>query len=97
MDRTKISKNLIALRGEKSREEVAFSIGISASALSMYETGQRIPRDEIKLKLAEYYGVDVQSIFLSNRYTKCEQNGGNSLRQSRKDSNNVQVSIKRRL
>ena len=63
MDRTKISKNLIALRGEKSREEVAFSIGISASALSMYETGQRIPRDEIKLKLAEYYGVDVQSIF----------------------------------
>ena len=47
MDRTKISKNLIALRGEKSREEVAFSIGISASALSMYETGQRIPRDEI--------------------------------------------------
>ena len=63
MDRTKISKNLIALRGEKSREEVAFSIGISASALSMYEAGQRIPRDEIKLKLAEYYGVDVQSIF----------------------------------
>ena len=63
MDRTKISKNLIALRGEKSREEVDFSIGISASALSMYETGQRIPRDEIKLKLAEYYGVDVQSIF----------------------------------
>ena len=63
MDRTKISKNLIALRGEKSREEVAFSIGISASALSMYETGQSIPRDEIKLKLAEYYGVDVQSIF----------------------------------
>ena len=63
MDRTKISKNLIALRGEKSREEVAFSIGISASALSMYETVQRIPRDEIKLKLAEYYGVDVQSIF----------------------------------
>ena len=63
MDRTKISKNLIALRGEKSREEVAFSIGISASALSMYETGQRIPRDVIKLKLAEYYGVDVQSIF----------------------------------
>lgn len=63
MDRTKISKNLIALRGEKSREEVAFNIGISASALSMYETGQRVPRDEIKLKIAEYYGVDVQSIF----------------------------------
>ena len=61
MDRTKISKNLIALRGEKSREEVAFSIGISASALSMYETGQRIPRDEIKLKLAEDDGVGVQA------------------------------------
>lgn len=63
MDRTKISKNLIALRGEKSREEVAYNVGISASALSMYETGQRIPRDEIKLKIADYYGVDVQSIF----------------------------------
>lgn len=63
MDRAKISKNLIALRGEKSREEVAYNIGISSSALSMYETGQRVPRDEIKLKIAEYYGVDVQSIF----------------------------------
>lgn len=63
MDRAKISKNLIALRGEKSREEVAFKVGISVSALSMYETGQRVPRDEIKLKIAEYYGVDVQSIF----------------------------------
>jgi len=29
----------------------------------MYELGYRVPRDEIKMKLADYYGVTVQSLF----------------------------------
>ena len=86
MDRAKISKNLIALRGEKSREEVAYNIGISSSALSMYETGQRVPRDEIKLKIAEYYGVDVQSIFLTKEYTLREPTGGDNQWRTTKQS-----------
>lgn len=58
-------KKLIKLRGNKSREEVADRIGISVSALQMYENGQRIPRDEIKVKLANFFGVTVQELFLT--------------------------------
>lgn len=65
MDRKKIAEKLIAMRGEKTQAEVAKSIGISKSSLAMYETGQRVPRDEIKLALANYYGATIQDIFFS--------------------------------
>lgn len=48
---------------KKSREEVASAIGISTSALAMYENAMRIPRDETKIKIAKYYGRSVQEIF----------------------------------
>lgn len=60
---TKIGERLIMLRGNKPQSEVAKAVGISNSALSMYECGERIPRDSIKVKLANYYGKTVQSIF----------------------------------
>ena len=53
------------LRGSKSQENVAKDLGISLSALAMYETEQRMPRDEIKVKLANYYNRTVQFIFFS--------------------------------
>ena len=52
MNRKAIAKRLILLRGERSREEVAKACGISISALAMYEQGERIPRDDIKIKIA---------------------------------------------
>ena len=55
------------LRGKKSQSEVAKAIGIATSTLGMYETGQRIPRDGIKIALAKYYGTTVQKIFLPVR------------------------------
>ncbi|AKR35039.1 helix-turn-helix transcriptional regulator [Bacillus cereus] len=66
MNKQLIAKNLITLRSEKTREEVAESVGISVSTLQMYENGQRIPRDEIKVKLANFYGATVQSIFFDS-------------------------------
>ena len=63
MNYERVAKNLINLRNEKSREEVARAVGISVSTLQMYENGQRIPRDNIKIKLANFYGVTVQTIF----------------------------------
>ena len=59
----KISERLTQLRGDRSREEVAKAIGISVSAISMYENGERIPRDSIKIKLAAYFNKSVQEIF----------------------------------
>ena len=63
MDKKTIGKRLVHLRGEKSRIAVAEAIGVSVSALQMYENGDRIPRDEIKVRIAEYYGQTVGSIF----------------------------------
>lgn len=62
-----IGERLVELRGNRTQEEVAKSIGISSSALSMYETGERIPRDPIKIELAKYYKRSVQSIFFSSK------------------------------
>lgn len=58
-----IAQRLIELRGSKSREEVAKEVGVSVSAISMYENGERVPRDAIKIRLAKFYGKTVQEIF----------------------------------
>lgn len=67
MNAEAIGKRLIALRGKRLVKDVAKALGISASALSMYETGQRIPRDEIKIRLARYYDRTVDSIFFTEQ------------------------------
>jgi len=63
MDIDAIKKRLVNARGDRSQTEVAKGVGISSSALSMYEAGERIPRDEVKEALAEYYGLTVGFLF----------------------------------
>mgnify|MGYP002649529635 FL=1 len=63
MDSEKIAKTLIELRGERPRSEVATALGVSVSALAMYETGARIPRDETKRKIAQFYDKSIEEIF----------------------------------
>lgn len=58
-----IGERLFHLRGEISREKLAMAVGVSVSAIAMYENGERIPRDAIKIKLANFYGKSVQEIF----------------------------------
>jgi putative transcriptional regulator len=62
-----IGTKLKALRIMKksTQQEAAANIGITKSALAMYERDERIPRDEIKIRIADYYGESVQSIFFS--------------------------------
>ena len=60
-----IAKKLIELRGERTREEVAKAIGVSVSAVGMYENGERIPRDFIKIRIAKYYNRSVEEIFFA--------------------------------
>lgn len=69
-----IGKRLIHLRGERSREQVCSDVGISLSALQMYENGKRIPRDETKVILANYYNTSVQDLFFAGVYTIREHN-----------------------
>lgn len=65
MDKTKIAETLKKLRGKKTQEEVSKALNLSVSAISMYEQGNRIPRDEIKVRIAEYYGKSVKYIFFN--------------------------------
>ena len=55
------------LRGDRTREEVAQSVRISVSALTMYELGQRNPRDDVKCALADFFGVRVSDIFFPEK------------------------------
>lgn len=63
MDAKKIGAKLKELRGDRRINKVAEDLGISPSALSMYENGERIPRDVIKIKIADYYGQPISDIF----------------------------------
>lgn len=62
-DLEKMGKRLTSLRNEKSLEMVAGAIGTSVSALKKYEQGVRIPRDEIKIRLSNYYKTSIDKIF----------------------------------
>ena len=63
MDTSKIAARLVALRGSKTQVEVAKALGIGQSTYAMYESGKRIPTDEIKMKIAKYFNCTVQDIF----------------------------------
>lgn len=63
VDSKVIGARLRNLRGKKKAEEVSKAVGISNSALCMYERGERIPRDEVKVRLAQYYGQSIEALF----------------------------------
>ena len=63
MNKKEIASRIRTLRGGRSVREVASGIGISPSALCMYEAGARTPRDDIKIRMAEYFGVSVDALF----------------------------------
>lgn len=62
------ANKLKQLREEKgiSQLELSKNIGVSPSSITMYEQGERVPRDYVKIKIAEYFGVTVESIFFDN-------------------------------
>ena len=65
VDGIRIGKRIKELRTQKGMTAVALgaAFGTSASAINMYECGQRVPRDDMKIKIAEYFGMSVESIF----------------------------------
>lgn len=59
------NEKLRELRGKRKREEVARAIGITPRALQSYELGDRVPSDDVKIRLANYYKRSVQYIFFN--------------------------------
>ncbi len=66
---TEIGTRLRRLRGDRTIEKVSEDTGLGRSALTMYELGNRIPRDEAKLILADYYNVSVDRLFFAQTFT----------------------------
>lgn len=66
------AEKLVKARGMIPRETVAKAVGVSVSAISMYENGARVPRDEVKVKLADYYNTSVQDLFFSRDVTNSD-------------------------
>jgi len=71
MNREIMAANLKLLRKRRNETqiEVAKAVGVSGGAYGMYETGERIPRDEVKAKLSDHFGVTVQAIFFDGALT----------------------------
>lgn len=65
-------KKIMLLRGNKTQDETAKALGIATSTLAMYETEKRVPRDEIKIRIAKYFNKTVQEIFFE---TECHERG----------------------
>ena len=61
-----IGQRVRELRGKRGFRSTAAQLGISSSSLAMYERGERIPRDEVKSKIAKFYGQTVQVIFFDD-------------------------------
>ena len=59
-------EKLKELRGNKSQDEIAKAIGITKSSWAMYERNERVPRDEVKIRIADYFHKSVQEIFFGN-------------------------------
>ena len=68
MQAEKMAAKIRALRAERklTQKEAADIICISVSAWAMYEAGERIPRDEVKMRIAKLFNTSVQNIFFSN-------------------------------
>jgi transcriptional regulator with XRE-family HTH domain len=57
-----LSKKLVTLRGKQTQQEVADAIGISRARYSHYETGRSEPDIATIVKIANYFGVTVDSL-----------------------------------
>lgn len=53
------------LRGDNTQEEIAAALGITKSSWAMYERDERVPRDEVKVRISNFFGVSVQELFFN--------------------------------
>ena len=60
-----IGERLRTLRGSRTQKEVSDAIGVTAMAISLYERGERVPADDIKVALARYFNSTVEAIFFT--------------------------------
>ena len=74
LDARVIGDRLRQLRGDRTQAAVAEAVGVTDMAISQYEAGIRVPSDEIKLRLADFYGVGIERLFFIRKF-KEEKDG----------------------
>ena len=52
------------LRGERSLTEIGKRLGMSGNYVSSVEKGRLVPSDNYILLIADYYGIDVDDLFI---------------------------------
>ena len=68
-----IGEKLATLRNDRNltQKELGIEVGVSTASIAMYELDERVPRDEIKKRIANFFGKTVQEIFFySNVHLK---------------------------
>lgn len=66
MNRQEIGKRLRELRGSRTLEDVAKALNVTPMAVSLWERGERVPSDDIKIKIAAFYQESVTAIFFAD-------------------------------
>lgn len=70
MDKLKKSttSKITALREKNniSKRTLAEALGVSINTIDSYEQGERVPRDEMKVKISKYFNVSVLDLFYSS-------------------------------
>lgn len=62
-----VGERLKKLRLDANMSQAEFSriIEVTPSAIGMYEQDRRVPRDDIKKRISDYYNLSVDSIFFT--------------------------------
>lgn len=50
-----------------TQEQLGEVIGVTGMAISKYESGDAVPSDDNKMKIARHFGVSVESLFFTNK------------------------------
>lgn len=69
LDSAELGHRLRDIRGYRPQREIAQDLGVSTSTVGMYESGERVPRDTVKIRYAEISGKTVQEIFFDANAT----------------------------
>ena len=66
-DPIEMGKRLRDVRGIRTKKGVSRELGIPYSTLCSYESGTRCPPPAVRIRIADYYGVSVESLFCTHR------------------------------
>ncbi len=67
MDKPEIGRRLKMLRGDRTLEEVGKALNVTSMAVSSWELGKRVPNDDMKVRIANYFGVSLYDLFFAEK------------------------------